>query len=171
MTLDATTAVRWGSVEDVLEKLSKRNRKFRVINDSLVIHSRGNDPMYCWDGEGEEWVWIRKQDWLKASPAIRTTEACILLRITPAWFKRRRDELGIKPKRSAMGKKDLPVQGFQVYYSLNDIIEISRELPTNKFENGPADEHEIRKLFARGYVTYKLSKSGEYLPVWDESIF
>lgn len=170
MGLDSNTAVRWGDVETVMEKLSERNRRLRIINDSLHTRVKAGDPLYCWDGGQEEYVYIRKSDWLKASPALRTTEACIILRITPAWFKRRRDELEIVAKDSIVGVKGVPKQYPQKYYSVSDIIEISRELPIKQSTGSSASADEIRRLFAHGYTTYKKSRAGDYLPVWDESI-
>lgn len=173
MGLDPTTAVRWGTVEEVMERLATRNKKLRIIHDSLYVRVRGNDPIYAWDTEAGEHVYVRKQDWLRASPAIRTTEACIILRITPAWFKHRRDELGIKAKITNPRKlPDVPKQGPMYYYTVNDIIEISRELPRRGTKvSDAADEYEIRNLFSQGYVPYKKTKNGDFIPVWSETIY
>lgn len=172
MGLDAKTAISWTTLEEVLDRLEARNAKMRIINESLHVSIRGADPKYCWDGAGERYVYVRKQDWLKASPAIRTVEACVILRITPAWFKKRKNELGIEGKRSIPGKvAGVKRQGPMVYYSVEDIIQIARSLTSSGKGRNHAGEEEVRRLFSKGYVSYKLARSGEFVPVWDESIF
>jgi hypothetical protein len=171
MGLDNNTAIHWNTVEDVMLKIGERNKKMRIINESLHVMIKGTDPLYCYDAANERFVYIRKSDWTKASPAIRTIEACVILRITPHWFKRKKNELGIVPKGSVKGQvPGVKRQQAMVYYTVNDLIEIVRELPVAAARNS-AGEEEIRKLFARGYTTYKLSRNGEFLPVWDESIY
>lgn len=171
MGLDSNTAVKWNTVEDVMEIIGNRNKKMRIINESLHVMIKGTDPIYCYDNEGARYVYVRKSDWTKSSPAIKTIEACIILRITPHWFKRKKNELGIVPKGSVRGKvPGVRAQGKMVYYTVSDLIEISQSL-VRTGPNGAAGEEEIRKLFTRGYLTYKMTKDGQFLPVWDESIY
>lgn len=171
MGLDSATAVRWGTVEKTMERLNARNKRLRIINDALFIKSKDGDPLYCWNGGSESFVYVRKVDWIKASPAIRTTEACILLRCQIGFFKGRVSELGLTPKRAVEGVVGIPRQTAHVYWSINDLVEIIREAPMRVSNRDFASEQELRRLFAQGYTTYKRTSNGDFLPVWEESIY
>lgn len=136
-----------------------------------MIKVRGSDPIYAWNGEHH--VYIRKEDWIRASPAIRTIEACVLLRMTPQWFRVCRELMGVVPKRTNHHKlPDVPKQGPQTYYTINDLVQVSRCTKDNPRGTGDfASEHEIRNLFSEGYVAYKRTKAGDFIPVWSETIY
>lgn len=172
MGLDPETAIRWTTPEQAMYRISTRNKRLRIIEESLYIKCSGNDPIKAWDTEGNRFVYVRKQDWVKASPAIRTIEAAVLLRMTKAWFKKRRDASGVVPKRSNHHKiEGVPKQGPQTYYSINDLVEISKSTINDGRESGFAGEHEIRHMFSQGYVSYKRLTNGDFVPIWSESIY
>lgn len=173
MGLDPQTAIRWTTPEQALGRVQTRNKRLRIVNESLMVRVRGNDPLYVWDSAAEHHVYIRKQDWVRASPAIRTIESCVILRMTPPTFRKRRDEMGVVPKRTTLRKfEDVPYHGPQTYYTINDLVEISKAFSDNKKNlSNFATEQEIRKLFSEGYVAYKRTKTGDFIPVWSESIY
>jgi hypothetical protein len=170
MPLRLSTAIEWTSLEDALERIENRNRKKRIIFDTLYIKVGGSDPLRCWDAENLNFVYVQRSDWIAASPTIATLEACVILRVSPTTVRRHRDALGIKMKRGVPGKfEGVPKQAPQAYYSLQDIIEIARSIADNT-KLDVASENEIRKLFARGYTTYKVNRFGEFVPTWSETI-
>lgn len=171
MGLQISTAIKWTTLETVLDRISTRNRTKRIINDSLFIKVGGSDPLRCWDSENKQFVYVSKKDWLEASPCFTTLDVCKILRVSPGWAKRKRQELGIQLKVGIPGKLDgVPKQAPQAYHSLNDIIEIANACVGGANNQNIASEQEIRKLFARGYTTYKKSKNGEFYPTWEETI-
>lgn len=171
MGLDPSTSVRWSDIDTVMGILNNRNKRLRIINDSLYIKGHGADPIHAWDGGAKEFVWVRKHDWVRASPAIRMTEACVIMRTTPNLFKKYKLVAGVESKKAIPGKIDgIPRQNNHAYFSITDLIEISRELPIKKGYD-PAGENEIRKLFSQGFTTYKKTKDGQFVPVWDETIY
>jgi hypothetical protein len=170
MGLDAATSVRWSDIDTIMNNITLRNKRMRIINDSLYIKSRGADPIYAWDGGSEQFVWVRKQDWSRGSPAIRLVEACVIIRTTPQLFTTYRDVAGVVSKKSVPGVKGIPRQHPRAYYSIADLMAISRELPVKKGYD-PAGDTEIRNLFAKGFTTYKKTKDGQFVPVWDETIY
>lgn len=177
MPVDIETAIKWMDPETVFERLNARNKRLRIINDSLYIKAKGsgNDPLHCWNSDDGSFVYIRKIDWVKASPAIRRTEACVLLRISGEYFYRMAVENGLKSKKAVPGRRhdQVPMQTPAAYWSIDDLVVIAETVRYTKNKAGwtPASPHELRKMFSNGYVSYKRTQNGEYIPVWDESIF
>jgi hypothetical protein len=171
MPLQLSTAVKWTTLEDALERISKRNRTKRIIFDSLFIKVGGSDPLKCWDSNRRQFVYVTRADWLAASPAMTSLEVCKILRVTPGALKKRRDELGIKLKNGIPGRVEgVPTQAPQAYHSINDVIEIANSFVGHRNAGHIASEQEVRRLFTRGYTTYKLTKAGEFIPTWEETI-
>lgn len=165
--------IRWTTPEQVMEKIHRRNKRIRIINDSLFVKVRGSsDPVYCFDSEQGELVIVRKADWVKASPAIALTEGAVLLRISFDMFEKYRDLAGVTPKKTNTTTviEGLPRQKHRYYYSLNDLIEVSRNA-TLSTKYDVAGESEIRRMFSTGFVAYKKTKEGDFVPVWDETIY
>jgi hypothetical protein len=166
------TAVKWLTVEEVMDFLDLRNKQMRIINDAVHNRIKGSDPIYAWNGEECKYVYVRRKDWVRASPAIRITEACVILRITPKMFRSHRNATGVRTKRSVVGRVDkpLPKRFPYVYYSIEDLMTISRDIAYRKGQD-PAGDAELRELFSKGYTTYKKTKDGRFVPVWEETIY
>jgi hypothetical protein len=175
MSLDNATSVRWTTPEQALSRIANRNKRLRIINESLFVKVKGSgDTIYVWDWGQKTFVYVRKHDWVRASPAIRTVEACVLLRMSPNSFRKRRDELGLLAKKTNVQKiPGVPKQGPQDYYTINDLIEISRVITRSpqSLVYDFASEQEIRHLFTEGYIPYKKTLNGDYIPIWSESIY
>lgn len=176
--LDRRVAVKWGDTETVMRKIMNRNNRHRIIRNVLYTRGYGNDPIHCWDGAAEEFVYVRKKDWLNGSPAIRTTEACIIMRITPFIWDKGVERAGVIPKRGVVGQgpdnkpKINPRKNSYVYYSVQDMIDVAGNIsPRLRWNPDPAGVDEIRSLFYNGFTTYKKTKDGTFVPVWDETIF
>jgi hypothetical protein len=171
MSLSLSTAYKWITLEEVLDRIHTRNKRYRIINDELFVRINGSDPVKCWRNDARMFVYVSKSDWLKASPAITTLEAAKILRITPYHVVRKRNELGILLKARTPGKVDgVPRQGPNAYFSVQDIIEIANDTPGGGRNSNVASELEIRRLFAQGYTSYKKLSNGEFVPVWEETI-
>lgn len=171
MSLSLSTAYKWITIEDVLDRIHTRNKRLRIINDSLFIRVSGTDPVKCWDNDGKVFVYVSKSDWLKASPAITTLEAAKIIRMTPHNVVKKRNELGIFLKARTPGKLDgVPKQPPNAYFSIQDVIEIANNTKGNGRNSDIASELEIRRLFAQGYTSYKKLPNGEFVPIWEETI-
>lgn len=165
--------IRWTTPEQVMEKIHRRNKRIRIIHDSLFVKVRGSsDPVYCLDSDRGEIVVVRKTDWVKSSPAISLTEGAVLLRISHNMFEKYRDLAGVTPKKTntEVQLEGVPLQKRRFYYSMQDLIEISRNATLSpKYD--VAGESEIRRMFSTGFVAYKKTKDGDFVPVWDETIY
>lgn len=162
----AITVYKWKTVEDVMAKLQKRNKKYRIIDGTMYIKVSGTDPLMAWDCTQKKYVYLSKADWLRGSPALRRTDACVIIRMIPHQFHEKSRLLGIFGHRGSPGKQELPRTYPNVFYSIEDCIEIIRNTNSTKI----ASEKEIRQLFSKGYITYKRTQSGEFIPVWSETI-
>jgi hypothetical protein len=171
MGLSLQTAYKWITIEEVLDRIHTRNKKLRIINDALFVKVAGGDPIKCWNAHDKVFVYVSKNDWIKASPAITTLEAAKLIRITPYTVIRKRNDLGIMLKPNTPGKLDgVPKQQPGAYFSISDVIEIANNTSWNGRNQDPASELEIRRLFAQGYTAYKKLSNGEFVPIWEETI-
>lgn len=171
--MNSKAYIRWTTPEQVMEKIHRRNRRIRIINNSLFVKVRGSsDPVYCFDSDAGEIVVIRKADWVKASPAFSIAEGAVLLRISYDMFEKYRDLAGVTPKQTNTEAQveGLPTQKRRFFYSLEDLIEISRNATFSK-KYDVAGESEIRRMFSTGFVAYKKTKDGDFVPVWDETIY
>lgn len=170
MALYVHTYHSWRTIEEVMADIKKRNRRRRILDDSLLIKIVGRDPLLVWDSESGRRIYISKQDWRNASPAITRIEASVILRIKPSKFSDISNALGIHHKK---GKVDvpnpMPQQHPKVYYSLDDLYDVSIELENRRAGDAPS-VIEIRRLFNKGYVPYKRTEHGQIVPVWDEQI-
>jgi hypothetical protein len=162
------TSYRWKTFDDVMRDIFKRTSTRRIFNDSLYMKIQGRDPLLVWDSRNLRNVYISKADWQKGSPAIKRVEASIILKVPPDTFTDYCKELGIKPKRGKVGEPP-PKQSSLAFFSLDDLIDLSILLEY-KDRKGTPSAYELKKLFARGYVTYKKNKQGQLVPLWNDSM-
>jgi hypothetical protein len=163
------TAYRWKTFDDVIKDVFKRTNRFRIFNDSLYIRIQGRDPLLVWDSRNAKNIFISKADWQKGSPAIKRIEAAIIMNIPPDTLSTYIEDLGIKPKRGKIGEPTVPKTSTNSYLSLDDLIDLSIDLEYRNKEGTPS-AYELKKLFARGYVTYKKNKEGQLVPLWNTSL-
>lgn len=161
-----STVYKWKTVEDVMDKLSRRNNKYRIIDDIMYIKESGGDPLRAWDTYQGKFVYLSRADWVQGSPALRATEACVLMRIHPSTFRMKKDLLGIRGKKGIMGRATVSERYPNVFYSLDDCFLIMEHVNSSNM----ASEREIRNLFAKGYLTYKRTQDGDFIPIWSETI-
>jgi hypothetical protein len=163
------TAYRWKTFDDVIRDIFKRTSKFRIFNDSLYIKIQGRDPMLVWDSRETRNIFISKADWQKGSPAIKRVEAAIIMNVPPDSLTTYCQEIGIKPKRGKIGEAIVPKTSKNSFLSLDDLVDLSIHLEY-KNRQGTPSAYELKKLFARGYVTYKKNKNGDLVPLWNASL-
>lgn len=161
-----STVYKWKTVEDVMDKLSRRNKKYRIIDDIMYIKESGGDPLRAWDCYQGKFVYLSRADWVQGSPALRRSEACVLMRIHPTTFAVKQNLLGIVGKRGIMGKPEVSMRYPNVFYSLDDCFLIMQHVESSKMSS----ERELRNLFAKGYLTYKRTQDGDFIPIWSETI-
>jgi hypothetical protein len=174
--LSSRIQLNWSSSEDVVKKLMRRNKRMRIIGDELHVKTRtGTDPIFCRNAQTREEVIVRRKDWDRSSPAISVGESQVLLRVSSATFANSIEVLGIVAKSTSDPETRLgaPRKLQRKFFSIQDLIEIVRHLPptTHIGHVTVAGEDEIRKLFSSGFVPYKKTRDGGFVPIWDETVY
>ena len=165
------TSYNWTTIEDAMKSIKDRRQNRRIIDDVLFIKIQGGDPMLCWDSGNCKNIYIGKTDWRAASPAIRRVEASVILRVKPRYFQSLTESLGIVSKKGVVGYMEISPRNPNAYYSLDDLYDVAIEIERRRLPNNNSPSvMEIRRLFAKGYVPYKRTVTGDLVPVWDEGI-
>jgi len=171
MGLYMHTAYKWKTIEDVMVTIKERNKSKRIVNDSLYIKITGQDPLLVWDSREHRNVYMSKTDWRIASSAFAKLDASVILQIPPRYFQEVCSSIGIRSKKGAVGvKEDISPHARGAYFSLDDIYDVSIEVERRGTMPAMPSVLEIKKLFSKGYVPYKINKDGTHTPVWSEGI-
>lgn len=154
----------------VMDKITKRAKNYRIRDDVLYIRQKTEGSIiYAWDTEALKTVVMTRRQWQESDPAITKTESCILMNMSDTTFEKYRKICNLKTKKGKIGYA--PEELFYMsksYFSIEDLCLIVDSVAHKK--NRPSS-YELRELFRLGYISYKQTKTGEWIPTWDESIF